>query len=73
MIRIEGGLSLCPPFSLTRRKGGGGRERSQGWVYWGVTVSEIIGGVLMLVISKHEFRKVHKAMLGSAPDAGPES
>ena len=43
------------------------------WVYWGVTVSEIIGGVLMLVISRHEFRKVHQAMLGSAPDAGPGS
>lgn len=29
------------------------------WVYWGVTVSEILGGVLMTIISKLEFRKVY--------------
>lgn len=27
------------------------------WVYWGVTVSEIIGGVLMIAVSRSEFGK----------------
>ncbi|MBR4180874.1 MAG: polysaccharide biosynthesis C-terminal domain-containing protein [Candidatus Methanomethylophilaceae archaeon] len=34
-------------------------QHNMGWVYWGVTVSEILGGVLMTVISKLEFRKVY--------------
>ena len=29
------------------------------WVYWGVAVSEILGGVLMTAISELEFRKVY--------------
>jgi len=32
------------------------------WVYWGVTVSEIIGGVLMVAVSVYEFREVYRLM-----------
>ena len=32
------------------------------WVYWGVTVSEIIGGVLMVIISYAEFKVVYRAL-----------
>jgi len=32
------------------------------WVYWGVTVSEIIGGLLMIVISYSEFKVVYRAL-----------
>ena len=32
------------------------------WVYWGVTVSEIIGGILMVIISYSEFKVVYRAL-----------
>jgi putative MATE family efflux protein len=32
------------------------------WVYWGVTVSEIIGGILMTVIFRSEFKVVYRAL-----------
>lgn len=32
------------------------------WVYWGVTVSEIIGCLLMIVISYSEFKVVYRAL-----------
>jgi len=43
------------------------------WVYWGVTVSEIIGGILMVVISKYEFRKVYRKLHDSSPEQNPDA
>lgn len=36
------------------------------WVYWGVTVSEIIGRILMIAVSVYEFREVYHMMRPSA-------
>ncbi len=43
------------------------------WVYWGVTVSEIIGGVLMMAVAKSEFGKGCRELESPSDAAGAEA
>ncbi len=41
------------------------------WFYWGITVGEIIGGIMMMGLAQYHFRKVYREM--KASPKGPET